>query len=218
MVKINLLPDVVLERRRQAKIKRIANLSLVGWAGLVLLVLLLAFGYNQWQSRQLEQTQSERDEVAAEAFSPENVSFRQEALSVQSSLDALVQLQNERQLTTRFLATLSRNMSEDIRITSLGYETDNTINIGGRAPSYQAVGSFESALKNSQPAPDGDQSSNQQNGYFSGVSLSGVNAAGGGEVRFELSAQYTAPSAGETAATSGENTQGAARNSGDGNE
>ncbi len=218
MVKINLLPDVVLERRRQAKIKRIANLSLAGWAGLVLLVLLLAFGYSQWQSQQLEQTQSERDEVAAEAFSPENVSFRQEALSVQSSLDALVQLQNERQLTTQFLATLSSNMPEDIRITSLGYETGDIINIGGRAPSYQAVGSFESALKNSQPTSDGDQPSNQQSGYFTGVSLSGVNAAGGGEVRFELSAQYTAPSIGEATTTSGENTQGANQNSGGDNE
>ena len=198
MIKINLLPDVVLERRRRARIKWIANLALIGWCGLVLLVLLAAFGYNQWQSSRLESARAERDEVEAEAFSPENVEFRREALSVQSSLDGLVRLRDRRQLVTEFTDALQRNMPRDVRIVSLNYETGDIINIGGQAASYEAVSNFEHALKNSRPSSDAD-SNEPLPGYFENTSLTGANVAGQGRIRFQISTEYVAPSGSNTA-------------------
>lgn len=197
MVKINLLPDVVLERRRQAKIRRTANAGLVAWAVLVLLVLGLAFGYDQLQSYRLDQKQAERDEVDAEANSPENVAFRQEALAVQSSLDALEELYGRRQLATQFLDALSRNIPENVRVSDLSYESDGTVRISGRAASYETVSTLENALKNSQSATGVEEESaavgEVATGYFTGTALSGANIAGQGEVRFEMSTNYVAP-------------------------
>lgn len=204
MVKINLLPDVVLERRKQARIRRIANMSLIGWTVLVLVVLGLAFGYNQLQAYRLEQKQAERDTVDAEANSQENIEFREEALAVQSSLDTLETLYNERQSSARLLLGLMDRVPAKVRITEFNYESDNTVRLGGEAASYRVVSRFEKALKESRPTSRDEQgqnrqlSSQSQGGYFTNTTLSGVNIAGEGRVRFEMSTQYNPPRAAAT--------------------
>lgn len=201
MVKINLLPDVVLERRKQARIRRIANMSLIGWTVLVLVVLGLAFGYNQLQAHRLEQKQAERDNVDAEANSPENVEFREEALAVQSSLDTLETLYNERQSSVQLLLALMDRTPPQVRITEFNYGSDNTVQLGGEAASYRVVSRFEKALKESQSTSENEQAQNGQpteqfrGGYFTNTTLSGVNVAGEGRVRFEMSTQYNPPQA-----------------------
>lgn len=201
MVKINLLPDVVLERRRQARIRRIANMSLVGWTVLVLVVLGLAFGYNQLQAHRLEQKQAERDTVDAEANSPENVEFRKEALAVQSSLDTLETLYNERQSSVQLLLALMDRIPDKVRITEFNHGSDNTVRLGGEAASYRVVSRFEKALKEPRPINGDEQEQNGQfaeqsrGGYFTNTALSGVNVAGEGRVRFEMRTQYNPPRA-----------------------
>lgn len=205
MVKINLLPDVVLERRKQARIRRIANMSLIGWTVLVLVVLGLAFGYNQLQAHRLEQKQAERDNVNAEANSPENVEFREEALAVQSSLDTLETLYNERQSSVQLLLALMDRIPAEARITEFNYGSDNTVRLGGEAASYRVVSRFEKALKesrsaseNEQQAQNGQFAEQSRGGYFTNTTLSGVNVAGEGRVRFEMSTQYNPPRAAAT--------------------
>lgn len=199
MVKINLLPDVVLERRRQARIRRIANMSLISWTVLVLVVLGLSFGYNQLQAYRLEQRQEKRDTVDAEANSPENVEFREEALAVQSSLDTLETLYNERQSSVRLLLGLMEHIPAEVIITELNYGSDNTVQLGGEAASYSVVSRFEKALKESRPTSGDEQRQNEQlaeqtrGGYFTNTTLSGVNIVGEGQVRFEMSTQYNPP-------------------------
>lgn len=183
MVKINLLPDVVLERRRQARIRRIANLAIMGWVGLFVLVYLSVFAYSRVQVSMRNNALAEEQRLESIANSEENVEFRREALAVQASLDALAQLFETRQSAGQFLQVLSDNATGDMRIRDLIFGQDGAINISGTARSYQAVGEFEQALK---------VSANRDStlGYFQQIALFGASLADQGAVNFELRTGY----------------------------
>lgn len=207
MVKINLLPDVVLERRRQARIRRMANLGIIAWAVVVLVVLLGAFTYSQVQSARLSAAEEERDELDAEVNSPENVAFREEALSVQASLDTLAGLFETRRSAVVFWDTLGTYTPEDVRIDEVNLDSEGALVISGFADSFEDVSAFEQALKESRSdyqEQDLEQEEGimteleaEKTGYFGDIQLNGTGIAGDSSVTFDLHATYYPPLASE---------------------
>ncbi|MEX0749089.1 MAG: hypothetical protein WD467_01640 [Candidatus Saccharimonadales bacterium] len=187
MVKINLLPDVVLERRRQARIRHIANLSVLAWLGLFLAIWLGVFAVARVQVVMRNNAVDEQQRLESIANSEESVAFREEALAVQSSLEALAQLFVDRQSAGQFLQVLADTSTANVRVRDLIYGRDGAISISGTARSYQAVGEFEQAMKNSAVRAETNRDTL---GYFRDVALFGASLADAGAVNFELQAGY----------------------------
>lgn len=196
MVRINLLPDTVLERRRHARIRRMANIGIVLWAGLVVVVLLIVLGYQQYHSAALNSAKDERSEVKDEAYSEDNMELREEALTVQSSLDSLSTVISQRQLKEDFWLTMSETTTENVSLTSLNFDNDNELSIQGEALSYEDVSEYERALKATSENREHDinNEDNENIGYFTSVQLSSTSIPDEGGASFTMSAMYHAPS------------------------
>lgn len=197
MIKINLLPDLVLQRRKEARVKKMATFALMAWTGLIVFILVLAISYGQYQKFTLAKAEESRQELDLVVNSPENVEFREEALAVQNSLNALQELFLSRQSAAEFFEVLAAAMPDSVRIVELGFNDQSSVSIVGSARSFDSVSALEAAMKKTADdyeawlaSGESDTTEPPAAGYFTDVELLGASLSDGNEIRFELQAVY----------------------------
>lgn len=182
-MQINLLPDLVLKRRHDAHIAKIATSALVGWIGLVALVLVGMFFYNVFENQRLSSAQKNQKQVNDKVNSESNVAFRTEALSVQASLKDLSSLYQNQERFSLVYERLSQLLPRQARLQSVILTDDKRVQLTGTTGSYLDTGKLVASFKDS--ATD-DQVT------FSDVVLNGANL-NNGQVSFSLTTSYAFP-------------------------
>ncbi len=193
-MQINLLPDIVLKRRHDAHVKRLALAAFLGWTAFILVITLSTFLYRQIEKQRLDSSIRRYDTLNATVHSKENDAFRKEAAEVQSSLKALDTLFNKQERTSAVLSELSAVTPKGTFLTTLNILTNRSMTIGGSAASYIDVAKFVASLKLSEAAAPADRV------YFTNIVLGGANLSDKG-VSFTISTKYVYPQQGATDAT-----------------
>lgn len=179
-MQINLLPNLVVKRRRQAQIQRLATLGLFAWGGLLVLATLAVIGYRQFQLSRQDSLTSQVKIIGAEVNSESNTQFRQEALSVQSSLTALDSLIFNQQKLSVINTVLSQLTPEGVRLRETRISPDGKVDISATAGTYTDAGKLLASMK---------ASSQTGEGHFESVVLAGANQADSG-VAFSITAVF----------------------------
>ncbi len=197
MIKVNLLPDLVLNRQREEKFKKIATASIVGWLILVAGLAVLAGVYLGVQKVRLTSAKNSYTTLNAQVNSPDNVAFRKEALAVQASLQELNGLFSNQHKFSAIFKRVTDLLPKGVTLQSLNVDGEKVV-IAGTAGSYNEVGTAIAALKQSSPTPDPSTTSVANAGgqiYFNSVAFSGASVQGT-RVAFSLSATYVYPTGG----------------------
>lgn len=185
-VQINLLPDLVLKRRHEAKVKQWALSGLIAWVALVLVVVLGTYGYSAFQSQRLKSAKNEVARLDTTVNSDENVAFRKEAQEVQASLVALDSLYNNQIRNSAILAQLALLTPKTVKLVNVSISDTAAISLGGTATSYEEVGKMIASFKESEKYGK-DKGVNFNNIVFNGSSLSGTTA------KFSMTMAYIYP-------------------------
>lgn len=181
-MQINLLPDLVVKRRREQQIRRWANLGLTGYLGFLGFLVVAVLGYQVFQTVRLNAAKNKHAEVNAQVNSPDNVAFRREALEVQSSLSALKELFNSQRKLSVIVKRVAELTPKGAQLIEISLGEDGQVSLSGIAGSYNEAGKMVVALRNSK-----DKSPDKV--YFEEVSLVGANQSESG-VAFSITALY----------------------------
>lgn len=192
VVKINLVPDLVLDRRHEANVRQTALVALMAWGALVVVATLGALAFHAYESSRLTNANNTKNALNAQVNSADNVAFRTQALEVQTSLSALDQLFNHQQKQSAVTSAVAAIMPKEVSLKDLSITADQGLTIDGTAPGYASAGSMVAALKAS--------SSNKASSiWFDQVSLGTANLSGS-NVTFTVTAHYNQPSSTATPA------------------
>ncbi len=186
-MRINLLPDIVQQRRKDARTKQLATMALAGWFGLLAVVVLGTLAYRGFQNHRFSSATDTYDQVNADVNSDENVAIRAEAQSVQTSLLSLSTLHSSQaklSVISRLIAdkTPPKAKLKDLTITASG-----ALTFTGDAPSYDDASIMVAAMKAT--ADTSALAASSAPGYFTKVFLDGVNRTDGGTT-FSISGVY----------------------------
>lgn len=195
MIRINLLPDVILKQRQEERLKKLATYALIGWAGFLVVVTLLILAYKGFQTFRLNNAKESLAEIDARVNSPENITFRAEALAVQEGLNTLDSLFNTQQMPSEFIKKLASLTPSGVQLNNVSYKGEGSVIISGNATAYSEVSKFVASLKNSKQASVAGNESpgtplETEEPYFDAVELVGANIADANQVSFELAALY----------------------------
>lgn len=180
MVKVNLIPDVVLKRRREARIRQMSTIGLIAWGILVGATAAIGIIYQLVQTQRLRLAEKQRTELDAQVNSPANVAFRKEAQEVQASLIALDGLINNQKKSTKIFTRLASLIPKGVQLKDINLTADK-LSFSGKASSYAQAGEMVAALKQTSPT--------DKDIYFTNVKLGGASVSDAG-VSFEISAKY----------------------------
>ena len=186
-MKINLIPDVIQKRRRDARIKRLTNLALMGWLVGLGVVVLLMLGFLGIQKLSLRSAENKKQELDARVNSEENVAFRREALEVQASLNALKDLFNRQRKFSTALDSLAALTPSGVRVRDFALTEDNRVTITGHATSYVEAGKMVVAMKQSE-----SKQKDEPKAHFATVAMGGASQSESG-VDFSITASYVDP-------------------------
>jgi hypothetical protein len=186
LIRVNLLPDLVLNRRKEAQMKRLATLVLGGWLGAIGVLTVATLIYAGVQQALLNSATSKRDILNADVNSAANVAFRKEALEVQASLLSLEQLFNNQQRFSLINKRIAELTPKTVKINELIITSDKSVRLTGTAKSYAEAGKFLAALKESKPSTF---SATTQTIYFEDAILVGASVTENG-IGFSATANY----------------------------
>ena len=178
-MQINLLPDLVLNRRREARIKQLANLALVGWIAFLVAVVLFTLAYKVFQDKSLENAKEKYKVTNARVNSKDNVKFRKEALEVQASLKALNELFNSQRRLSTVIKRVADVTPAGVKLGEININGEGTVIVTGTASSYAEAGKMVVAMRET----------SDKNSRFENVALGGANAADKG-VAFNVTATF----------------------------
>lgn len=187
-MQINLLPDLVLKRRHEVQIKRIATLALAGWLGVVALIVVAIFAFSVWQHQLLSNAQSNEAKINAQVNSADNVAFRTDALAVQASLNDLNHLYQNQNRFSQVYSRIAQLLPKTARLESVLLTSANQVQLSGTTDSYLDTGKLIAAFKDSANPTNSNQVS------FSNVVLNGANL-NADKVAFSVTASYAFPTA-----------------------
>jgi hypothetical protein len=194
VIKINLVPDILQNRRRDAHIRQLSMLALVVWCAVVAVVSLGALGYHAFQNSRLNTAKNTYASLNASVNSKDNVAFRTEALEVQTSLAALDQLVNHQQTLSTINAAFAALMPKEDTLKELDITSARQVSVSAVAPSYASAGSLVAALK------DSSSKSGGAHVWFDNVTLGAANLSDK-TVTFTITANYNLPTTTTTGAT-----------------
>lgn len=198
-IQINLLPDIVLKRRKEAQIRSWATSGLIAWIVVVLVITMTAFLYKTFQDARLASANSSKKKLDAVVNSKDNVAFRKEALSVQLSLKALDDLYNKQQKMTLINKRLAELTPKQVRLSSVGM-SGGKILLSCSGASYSDAAKFLVSLKDSSQDMSGTKVT------FSDIKFSGANLSTGG-VSFSITATVNYPTVVAVTPDEAENTE-----------
>lgn len=191
-MKINLIPDVVLNRRREAQLKKMTNLALFGWMAALAAIVVIMLGALAFQKLSLKSAQSKQQEINDRVNSKENKEFRKEALAVQASLTALKDLFNNQRRFSVALESLSSVTPKTVQVKDFTLTDADAVTISAQATSYVEAGKMIVAMKESEK-----KFSKEGKPYFQAVAMGGATQHDEG-VNFTITATYLDTKAGAT--------------------
>jgi azurin len=193
MITLNLLPDLVLQRRKDAHTKKLTIMGLIVWAGILVLAILGAFGYELIQRGILSSALKAKTELSATVNSEDNVKFRTEALEVQTSLKELDVLYNKQSRLSLVNDRLAFLTPKTIILKNVTITSSQGVTLDGSASSYDEVGKYLVALRD-----ELGSASSTDKITFTNVKLQAANLGEVGTVRFSMTASYLFPTATST--------------------
>ncbi len=193
MIKVNLLPDLVLNRQKQSRTKQLITTGLVVW--LVIWGGLAVFSamYLGVQKTRLSSAKNTHATLDASVNSADNVKFRAQALAVQNSLNALDQLLNKQVKTSVIYARVSALLPSSVHLRSIAVDASKKVTMQLSASSYDQAASTVASFKDSKPDSGTSIASASTQVYFTDVVFSGATLSGN-RVDFSISAQGVYPS------------------------
>lgn len=146
MVQFNLLPDVKLEYVKTQRTKRLLTLlSFVVSAGGIALLLISVFTVDVVQKKSLRDLNSDISRYSAQLKSVKDLD---KILTVQNQLSTLTNLHDQKPVATRLFGYISQVTPAQASLSKLTIDfTQNTITVGGSAPSLDVVSSYTDTLK-----------------------------------------------------------------------
>ena len=190
-IQINLLPDIVLQRRHQAQIRKWATTGLIAWVAAILVVTATAFLYKTFQDTRLSSAQNSEKKLDAVVNSKENVTFRQEALAVQLSLKALDQLFNHQHKMTLINDRLAELTPKQVKLSNVTIDQNGKLALSCTGSSYSDAAKFVVSLKDSGLDISGTKVT------FTNISFAGANLSDK-SVSFSIGATINYPTAAAT--------------------
>ena len=187
MITLNLLPDLVLQRRKDAYTKKLAIMGVIVWGVILVLVILGALGYELVQKGLLSNATKAKNELNATVNSADNMKFRTEALEVQSSLKELDTLYNKQSRLSLVNDRLASLTPKTIILKSVSITSAQSMTFDGSATSYDEVGKYVVALRDELGDTTNDKIT------FTDVKLQAANLGDAGTVRFSMTASYVLP-------------------------
>ncbi|MEO7617480.1 MAG: hypothetical protein ABIS59_01415 [Candidatus Saccharibacteria bacterium] len=187
MITLNLLPDLVLQRRKDAHTKKLAIMALAVWAVILILAILGSLGYELVQKGLLSNATKAKTALNATVNSEDNVKFRSEALEVQTSLKELDNLYNKQSRLSLVNDRLAFLTPKTIVLKSVTITAAQAVTLDGNATSYDEVGKYVVALRDELGDTGADKIT------FTNVKLQAANLGDAGSVRFSMTASYVLP-------------------------
>ena len=185
MVTINLLPNLVLERRRQARLTQIATIATIAWVLVAVVVVLLALTFKEYENHQVSGLTNQYNSLNGDVNSTDNINFRATAAAVQTSLKALDQLQSSYLDPKTILNTVDSLLPRGAYLTDVKLGQANSVSVSAKANSIAEAIKLYYAISQSQ--------SNSKNGsfsYFTNVTWTGINSDGGNTVPISVSGTF----------------------------
>jgi Tfp pilus assembly protein PilN len=146
MIQFNLLPDVKLQYVRSQRLKRsVVSMSILV-SGIALAVfIILVLTVDVWQKKSISDLNGDTKVYTAQLRSTPDLN---KILTIQSQLNAINSLHDQKPVATRMFAYLSQVTPTTITISDLVVDnTQSTISITGNAPTLDDVNTFVDALK-----------------------------------------------------------------------
>ncbi|PID30720.1 hypothetical protein CSA80_04330 [Candidatus Saccharibacteria bacterium] len=146
MIQFNLLPDIKLEFVKARRMKRLMLLVSLIVGGISIAVLLFAlFFVHVAQKKSLNDLQADIKTYSEELKSEKDLS---RILTVQNQLGALTSLHEQKPATSRLFTYITQVTPDQAILTKLTVDyAKNTMSIGGKAPTLDAVGVYADTLK-----------------------------------------------------------------------
>ena len=146
MVQFNLLPDIKLEFVKARRMKYLLSFVSVIVGGVAITVFLFAFFFvNVVQKKSLSDLQTDITKYSNDLKSEKNLD---KILTVQNQLGAVTTLHKTKPVASRLFGYLTQVTPEQASLTKLTVDfTQNTMAIGGKAPTLDSVSMYTDALK-----------------------------------------------------------------------
>lgn len=161
-IKINLLPDLILQQRREARIRQFIDIAFIAWLALLALFAMGLIFANSLASNKLENAERAQEELDDEVNSEANVAFRREASQVQVALNSIQGFINGQNQPGQMLETLALSTPEGVSIREISVTESGTIFIDGNADSNESVAQLIAGLNDSKQRLEG----NEELGFF----------------------------------------------------
>ena len=185
-VKVNLLPDIILQQRREARLKQLLGVIFIGWIIFLVLVAFLLFSYAEFTQSRLESFKKETEQLDSEVNSEENIAFRLRVQQIQLALDSIEDLLTSQNLPGQMLRTIAANTPSGVAVSTITLNEEGIVTIEGFATTREEVAVFIAGLERTV----NNQSLNNDLGYFVGTSLGGTTLTDTGRHAFTLSTSY----------------------------
>jgi len=171
MVQFNLLPDVKLEYVRTQRTKRLLTLvSVFASAAGIAILLICIMTVDVVQKKSLDDLNSSITKYSNQLKSVPNLN---KILTVQNQLNTLSTLNDQKPVTSRLFSYIAQLTPAQASLNQLNIDfTQNTLTIGGTAPSLNVVSTYTDTLKATQYTIADAGSSSSPVNAFSDVVLS----------------------------------------------
>lgn len=178
MVTVNLLPDSILQLRRQQHIKRRGTLWVAIIAGVLAAIAVVMFAVMIFSMRQRDEARDVNNQVWQEVSSQEEQQKRDQVLATKTSVDALATMLGKQRQFTVFLNDMEENLPTNVWVRSLSLSNDSEFQIEGRTRGgYDGIATYLSRLRS-------------ESSLFSNVTLFSANNVNIDEFGFNMNGTY----------------------------
>lgn len=159
MIQFNLLPDVKIEYVKAQRMKRLVmGVSVIATASALALFLLLLVAVQGVQKQSIKNMDSDIKKYSDQLKSTPDIN---KILTIQSQLDALNNLHNQKVVASRIFDVVQQTTPSDVTISDHIVDfTANTMSITGAAPTLDKVNTFVDTLKFTKFVHDDNSTSN----------------------------------------------------------
>lgn len=146
MIQFNLLPDVKQEYIKAEAVKRfVISVSFIASAAALFVLLLALFSVYVVQNKSIHDL---HNDITSDSNVLKNTANISDILTVQSQLNSLASLNQQKPVTSRLFGFLSQLTPKQATISDLRIDyTLDTVTISGNAPSLDVVNTFVDGLK-----------------------------------------------------------------------
>ncbi|HIA92329.1 TPA: hypothetical protein EYO12_04440 [Candidatus Saccharibacteria bacterium] len=187
-IKINLLPDIILQQRREAFVKKVIDFVFIGFMGLLVLVWLILQLLVASSNSSVTSITEEKQQLSEEVNSDANIAIRNEAAKIQNALDSLIALYETQSKPAELLRKLAAVVPEDVIISELSQSDEGLISVTGTSTSNEFIAQFIAGLLNTEKEFLDTEENTE--GYFTGTALSQTVLGDEGVYSYNITTEF----------------------------